>query len=105
MTELIMPRRQFLKGLFGLVAAPAVVKSTSIMPVKAMPVELARNEVSIAYAIARENVRQQLLDNQYAAMNRALLESFQQTKEIYAANVLNGFDRWAEQTQKIIKSS
>ena len=34
MTDLIMPRRKFLTGLFGLIAAPAVVKAANIMPVK-----------------------------------------------------------------------
>ena len=34
MTGLILPRRKFLTGLFGLVAAPAVVKAANIMPVK-----------------------------------------------------------------------
>ena len=34
MTELLMPRRKFLTGLMGLVAAPAVVKATSLMPVR-----------------------------------------------------------------------
>ena len=34
MTDLLMPRRKFLTGLFGLVAAPAVVKATNIMPVR-----------------------------------------------------------------------
>ena len=29
-----MPRRKFLTGLFGLVAAPAIVKAANIMPVK-----------------------------------------------------------------------
>jgi hypothetical protein len=29
-----MPRRKFLTGLFGLIAAPAVVKAANIMPVK-----------------------------------------------------------------------
>jgi hypothetical protein len=36
MTELLMPRRKFLTGLFGLVAAPAVVKAANIMPVKVL---------------------------------------------------------------------
>lgn len=35
-----MPRRKFLSGLFGLIAAPAVVKATNIMPVKYMPQHL-----------------------------------------------------------------
>jgi len=34
MVDLIMPRRKFLTGLMGLVAAPAVVKAASLMPVK-----------------------------------------------------------------------
>ena len=34
MTDLLMPRRRFLTGLFGLIAAPAVVKAANIMPVK-----------------------------------------------------------------------
>ena len=36
MTDIILPRRKFLTGLFGLVAAPAVVKAASLMPVKAI---------------------------------------------------------------------
>jgi hypothetical protein len=40
MTELLMPRRKFLTGLFGLVAAPAVVKAANIMPVKYIPQHL-----------------------------------------------------------------
>ena len=34
MTDLLMPRRKFLTGLFGLVAAPAIVQAANIMPVK-----------------------------------------------------------------------
>ena len=34
MTGLLLPRRKFLTGLFGLVAAPAVVKAANIMPVR-----------------------------------------------------------------------
>jgi hypothetical protein len=37
MTDIILPRRKFLTGLFGLVAAPAVVKAANIMPVKYLP--------------------------------------------------------------------
>jgi hypothetical protein len=32
-----IPRRRFLAGLIGLIAAPAIVKITSLMPVKAAP--------------------------------------------------------------------
>ena len=34
MTDLLMPRRKVLTGLFGLIAAPAIVKAANIMPVK-----------------------------------------------------------------------
>jgi hypothetical protein len=40
MTDLLMPRRKFLTGLFGLVAAPAVVKAASLMPVRYIPQHL-----------------------------------------------------------------
>ena len=40
MTDLLMPRRKFLTGLFGLVAAPAIVKAVNIMPVKYIPQHL-----------------------------------------------------------------
>ena len=34
MSQIIMPRRRFLAGRVGLVAAPMVVKASSLMPVK-----------------------------------------------------------------------
>lgn len=37
MTALILPRRKVLLGMLGLVAAPAIVRATSIMPVRAVP--------------------------------------------------------------------
>ena len=40
MTDLLMPRRKFLTGLFGLIAAPAIVKAANIMPVKCIPQHL-----------------------------------------------------------------
>lgn len=33
---MILPRRQFLTGLASLIAAPAVVRASSLMPVKAL---------------------------------------------------------------------
>lgn len=35
MTDLILPRRKFLTGLVCMIAAPAVVRAASLMPVKA----------------------------------------------------------------------
>jgi hypothetical protein len=33
MSQLVIPRRRFLAGLLGLVAAPAVVRAASLMPI------------------------------------------------------------------------
>ena len=110
MTELIMPRRQFLKGLFGLVAAPAVVKAANIMPVKVMPPELvceryAYHEVAVGYRITRKEVGDELWNRQNDWMHRQLVESFQQTKEIYAANLLDGSSGLLIKKMKVLRSS
>lgn len=34
MTNLILPRRKFITGLVSLMAAPAIVRASSLMPVK-----------------------------------------------------------------------
>jgi hypothetical protein len=39
MTNLEIPRRKFLTGLGLMLAAPAIVQSSSIMPVKVLPVD------------------------------------------------------------------
>ena len=110
MTELIMPRRQFLKGMLGLVAAPAVVTAANIMPVKVMPPELvvekyAWHEVGIGYRITRKEVGERLWNEQNDWMHRALAESFQQTKEIYAANMLDGSSGLLIKKMKVLRSS
>ena len=55
MTDLLMPRRKFLTGLFGLVAAPAVVKAANIMPVKVIEPKWFANDgtglVSMAHPV------------------------------------------------------
>lgn len=58
MTDLILPRRKFLTGLMGLVAAPAVAKATSLMPVKVIEPKWFANDgtglVSMAHPIELE---------------------------------------------------
>ena len=44
MTDLLMPRRKFLAGSFGLVAAPAIVKAANLMPVKVIEPKWFLNE-------------------------------------------------------------
>ena len=91
MTDLLMPRRKFLTGLFGLVAAPAIVKASNLMPIKVLEYgQWQYTEVGLGFSITREEIGDGLWDSQMDRMNRALLKSFQRTKDIYAANILNG---------------
>ena len=46
-------------------------------------------EIGLGYAITRKAIDDNLYKSQFAPSNLGLMESFQQTKEIYGANVLN----------------
>ena len=46
-------------------------------------------EIALGYAITRKAIDDNLYKTQFAPSNLGLIESFHQTKEIYAANVLN----------------
>lgn len=46
-------------------------------------------EIGLGYAITRKAVADNLYKSQFSPSNLGLIESFQQTKEIYGANVLN----------------
>ena len=47
------------------------------------------NEIGLGYAITRKAIDDNLYKSQFHPSNLGLIESFNQTKEIYAANVLN----------------
>ena len=47
------------------------------------------NEIGLGYAITRKAIDDNLYKTQFHPSNLGLIESFAQTKEIYAANVLN----------------
>ncbi|MDE2105241.1 MAG: hypothetical protein KGL39_48900 [Patescibacteria group bacterium] len=47
------------------------------------------NEIGLGYAITRKAIDDNLYKTQFQPSNLGLIESFQQTKEIYGANVLN----------------
>jgi hypothetical protein len=47
------------------------------------------NEIGLGYAITRKAIDDNLYKSQFKPTNLGLIESFHQTKEIYAANVLN----------------
>ena len=46
-------------------------------------------EIGLGYSITRKAIDDNLYKSQFAPSNLGLIESFQQTKEIYGANVLN----------------
>lgn len=46
-------------------------------------------EIGLGYAITRKAIDDNLYKSQFAPSNLGLIESFQQTKEIYGSNVLN----------------
>jgi hypothetical protein len=56
MTDFLMPRRKFLTGLFGLVAAPAVVKAANIMPVKVIQPEWKYQEIAYGFVMERREI-------------------------------------------------
>lgn len=47
------------------------------------------NEIGLGYAITRKAIDDNLYKSQFAPTNLGLVESFQQTKEIYGANIFN----------------
>ena len=92
MTDFLMPRRKFLTGLFGLVAAPAVVKAANIMPVKYIPQHLHELDgiglTTIAHPYPWKEI--EMGTEHIDLSTRALRAAIQQIKEIHAANILNG---------------
>jgi hypothetical protein len=106
MTDLLMPRRKFLTGLFGLIAAPAVVKAANIMPVKVITPQWFANdgtglvsmahpvyewkEIKLGYIITHREITDEIYAERMDLSTRALHEAMRQTREIYAANILNG---------------
>ncbi len=53
------------------------------------------NEIGLGYAITRKAIDDNLYKTQFAPSNLGLIESFGQTKEIYAANILNTADTYS----------
>jgi len=47
------------------------------------------NEIALGYAITRKSIDDNLYKTQFHPSNLGLIESFQQTKEIYGSNILN----------------
>ena len=63
MADLILHRRGFLIGLGALIAAPAIVRITSIMPVRAVPFTLTRHPLydSDSWQRVREDFYHQMV--------------------------------------------
>jgi hypothetical protein len=88
MPELITSRRSFITGLAALVAAPAIVRAASLMPVKAMPTaeELYRLRMDEAYRITRENLSRSLYGDLVSATRRAFVPRLH--VQIYQADTM-----------------
>ena len=85
--KILSSRRLFIKGLISLVAAPAIVRAESLMPVKAIPMLLpgevnfenycVHQQIGLGYAITRKAIEDnqefiQGLRSLAVAMGRAL---------------------------------
>lgn len=60
-----MPRRRFLTGLVGLIAAPAVIRVADLMPIKAVPRQWTMEEIM-------EEIRRRAVERIAADYRRAL---------------------------------
>jgi len=74
---MIQSRRSFIRGAVAtLFAAPAIVKISSIMPVKALPAELSEafvyqytwNYFALGYAITRKAIDENLYKNHFSSL-------------------------------------
>ncbi len=75
-------RRQILRGMLGLVCAPAIVRASSLMAIKVMRDEYRFTHVSIAlgYAITREAMDANLYGNTpFRLMNLAIQPTWTET--------------------------
>jgi hypothetical protein len=75
---IITSRRSFITGLVALVAAPAIVRAGSLMPVKVLEPslsveELLRLRMEEAYRITRENLSNSLYGDLTSATRRAFV--------------------------------
>jgi len=96
-TDLLMPRRKFLTGLFGLVAAPAVVKASNIMPVKViepkwyladgLPLQTMAHPVRAGSAIRLSELREILRPGAQKMFDEMYAEHPGQWKSIFAGEI------------------
>lgn len=70
MTQIIASRRSFLVGLGALIAAPAIVRVGSLMPVKQIPSvedlgDLLRQRMNDAYKVMADNLNSGLYGDEF----------------------------------------
>lgn len=98
MTDLIMPRRKFLTGLFGLVAAPAVVKASNLMPVKViqpkwyladgLPLQSMAHPVRTGGGVCLSQIREMLMPGLQEMVDRMYEEKPDMWKSIFVSRGL-----------------
>lgn len=85
MTQLILPRRKFLTGALAFIAAPAIVRASSLMPIKVQGLTL---EEAYRAEILALGYRESLLDRPTFFVSPA------QAKRFEDANIFPGSVNW-----------
>ncbi|MGA2045614.1 MAG: hypothetical protein ABSG83_19875 [Roseiarcus sp.] len=93
MTGIIMPRRKFLVGLVGLVAAPMVVKASSLMPVRTFENSLLIVDISWdAYCGEYKRILGLQLTGHRAYLSPELVQMYRQNPMI--ATIMDNAEAW-----------
>lgn len=75
----MITRRGIIQGLFSLIAAPAVIRTAQLMPVKTLEPVIAPvfeySEISIAYKITRKVIDNNLYRTLYMPSNLGLIKN------------------------------
>jgi hypothetical protein len=74
----MLNRRSLITGLISLVAAPAIVRVTSIMPIKALPSaeDLLKIRMNAAYELTRKQLADSLYGDLIAVTRQAFVPRF-----------------------------
>ena len=90
----ITSRRSLITGLVSLLAAPAIVRASNLMPVKAVPTD---ELLTQAWTYNLATLKYEGVMVPYDVFNARLAEAFRITKEAIAANTFNslqGYPQW-----------
>lgn len=70
-------RRAFLSGFAAIIAAPAIVRASSLMPIKPLEARFINVQVGLGYAFTRKAISQQhMRDLLMPGLNNLMLKSY-----------------------------